>query len=227
MDLIPIPPLSVQALANRGITPEVRLAIQVISTCLRDACRSVVEDCDEERYDDTTSEGQLRWRRCRNQVKEWIDEGLIVGLEEARADVTDNALKVRIGDTAISFYSARNGIDHPDLTGGRRTKKTIVTEMQQQLAVLTEDEPPTQLVVIYEADADGLAAAVVGMLSSAKSWEWRFSIYEREGLGVLDIGSPSTPDVPTYDTEPEPEIGDFEMLDDDADDEDRSANDDG
>jgi hypothetical protein len=228
VDFEPIPPLSNQALNNQNVPESVRLVIQLIVACLAEVCSGVVEDCDEDfRHDDSTSEGQLRWRRCRNYVKKLLDDKAVPGLEEAVADVTDNALKVRIGDTAVSFYSARNGIDHPDLTGGRRTKKAIVTEMQQQITGLERSAPPTQLVVMYEADSDGLAAAVVGMLRNAKAWDWRFSVYERVGLGIADVEPPANPDVPTYDAEPEAELGDFKMLDDRSDEEDRGSVDDG
>jgi hypothetical protein len=228
MDLLPIPPLSKQALKNQSVPPAVQLVIELIVTCLNEVCRGVVDDCDkDERHDDSTSEGGLRWRRCRNYVKKLLDAKAVPGLEEAVADVSDNALKVRMGDTAVSFYSARNGIDRPDLSGGRKTKKAIVTEMQQQIVGLESTEQPRQLIVVYEADADGLAASVVGMLRSAKVWEWRYSVYERVGLGIADTEIPANPDVPAYDTEPEPELGEFEMLDETSEEENRGSGDDG
>ena len=134
MKLIQLPDLTVLALRDRSVSPRVELGVQLVISCLQTACAGVADDCDAElRHDDSTSEGQLRWRRCRNHVKKLLDAHLIVGLEDAVADVTDNALVVRIDGCAVSFYSARNGIDHPDLAGSSKTKKAVVSEMQTQI----------------------------------------------------------------------------------------------
>jgi hypothetical protein len=217
MKLLPLPDLTVLALRERSVTPPAELAVRLIITCLGVACAGVADDCDTElRYDDSTSEGQLRWRRCRNHVKKELDDHLVVELEEAIADVTDNALVVRAGDCAVSFYSARNGIDHPDLGGSSKTKQAVVTEMQTQIAGLEAPEEPKRLVVLYEADGEGLAAAVVGMLANPREWAWRFSVFDREGFGRVETDEPVSPP-PSYDSEPEPEIPAFEVFEEDAD----------
>jgi hypothetical protein len=217
MKLLPLPDLTVLALRERSVTPPAELAVRLIITCLGVACAGVADDCDTElRYDDSTSEGQLRWRRCRNHVKKELDDHLVAELEEAVADVTDNALVVRAGDCAVSFYSARNGIDHPDLSGSSKTKRAVVTEMQTQIAGLEAPDEPKRLVVLYEADGEGLSAAVVGMLANPREWAWRFSVYDREGFGRVETDEPVSP-LPSYDSEPEPELPAFEVFEEDAD----------
>jgi len=218
MNLLPLPDLTVRALRERSVTPTVELGVRLVVSCLEMACAGVADDCDVDlRHDDSTSEGQLRWRRCRNHVKKLLDERLVPGLEEAEADVTDNALVVRVGDCAISFYSARNGIDHPDLAGSSKTKRAVVTEMQTQIAGLETPEAPTRLVVLYEADKDGLGAGVVGMLGNPREWAWRFSAYDRDGFGWSHAEEPAAPSGPSYESEPEPELPPMEIVDADAD----------
>jgi hypothetical protein len=207
MDLLPLPDLTARALREQSVPPKVQLAVRLIVTCLEQVCAGVADDCDADlRHDDSTSEGQLRWRRCRNFVKKLLDAGTISGFEE------DNALRVRVGDAAVSFYSSRHGIEHPDLSGPSKTKKAVVSEMQMQLDGLAAPDQPARLVVIYEADQDGLAAAAVGTLRSATDWAWRFSAYARRGLGILDIEAPVEPFGPSYETEPEPELPPFRAV---------------
>jgi hypothetical protein len=214
MDLLPLPDLTARALRDQSVPREVQLAVQLIVTCLEEVCSGVADDCDcDVRHDDSTSEGQLRWRRCRNFVKKLLDARAVPGLEEASADVTDNALRIRVGDAAVSFYSSRNGIEHPDLTGPSKTKKAVVSEMQMQIAGVGTPAQPSRLVVIYEADQDGLAAAAVGTLRTATDWAWRFSAYSRRGLGIIDLDAPADPVIPSYETEPEPELPPFRAVD--------------
>jgi hypothetical protein len=207
MKLLPLPDLTVRALRDRSVAPPAELAVRLVVSCLKDACAGVADDCDSDlRHDDSTSEGQLRWRRCRNYVKALLDERRVLGLEDAVADVTDNALVVRVGDCAVSFYSARNGIDRPDLAGASKTKQAVVSEMQTQIAGLERPAEPTRLVVLYEADGDGLAASVVGMLANAREWAWRFSCYERDADVAAALESQEETTAPSYEAEPEPEL---------------------
>jgi hypothetical protein len=212
MELLPLPFQTERALRDRSVGPQVRLAVRLVVTCLEKACADVAEDCDRKlRHDDSTSEGQLRWRRCRNHVKLLLDEESVPGLEAAVADVTDNALVVRAERCALSFYSARNGTDHPDLAGQSKTKRAVVDEMQLQIEGLEAPDAPKRLVVVYEADEDGMLASVVGVLSDARRWAWCLSTYEREGFGR---GTPTAPVAPppTYDSEPEPMLPDIQFA---------------
>ncbi|MGH2880043.1 MAG: hypothetical protein ACRDK4_10615 [Solirubrobacteraceae bacterium] len=218
MKFLPLPELTVLALRDRSVTPAVERGVQLIISCLEVACAGVADDCDADlRHDDSTSEGQLRWRRCRNHVKKLLDEHGISGLEDAVADVTDNALVVRVGGCAVSFYSARNGINHPDLAGSSKTKRAVVSEMQTQINGLEAPEEPTRLVVLYEADGDGLGAAVVGMLGNPREWAWRFSVYDRDGFGRVETGEPTVLAAPSYDSEPEPELPPIKVVEADED----------
>ncbi len=218
MNLLPLPDLTVRALRERSVAPPTELAVRLVVTCLKDACAGVADDCDSElRHDDSTSEGQLRWRRCRNHVKAILDGLQVAGLEDVVADVTDNALVVRAADCAVSFYSARNGIDRPDLAGTSKTKQAVVTEMQTQIAGLEPPAEPGRLVVLYEADGDGLVASVVGMLANAREWAWRFSCYVRDADIASGLDSQQKPDSPTYEAEPEPELPAIEIRGAEAD----------
>lgn len=183
-------------------------------TCLEEVCAGVADDCDATvRHDDSTSEGQLRWRRCRNLVKKIVDAGSVEGLEDAVADVSDNALQIRVSGSAVSFYSSRNGTEHPDL-GGSKTKKAIVSEMQMQLDGVGAPDQPARLVVLYEADRDGLAAAAVGTLKTPTDWAWRFNAYTRSGLGVFDMDVLTSGARAAYESEPEPELPPLEVVED-------------
>jgi hypothetical protein len=194
MDLIVLPPLSESALADRSVSPKVQLAVRLVVTCLREVCETVAEDTGGDRYDDATSEGQLRWRRCRNRVRHLLDDNLVPELDEAVADISDNALVIRVHDCSLSFYSARNGIDQPDLSGPSRTKGRVVTEMQLQIHGLDAPEPPSRLVIVYEADDDGLAKAAVGMLASPTEWHWQVLAHERADHTVTrDLGASLAP----------------------------------
>lgn len=238
MDLRPLSPLSEASLQDRSVPQQVILAIRLLVTCLEEMCETVAEDTGVDRYDDSTSEGQLRWRRCRNRVCFVLAERLAPGLEDAVADVSDNALAIRVSDCCLSFYSARNGTDQPNLSGPSKTKGRVVTEMQLQLHGLGAPEAPKRLVIVYEADSEGLTRAAVGMLETPSSWHWQVSAYERPGLTLahadgavavppaydeqpyialpeveLREAEDNRPELPAYDEQPNAEIPDMEMID--------------
>lgn len=217
MKLLPLPELTSHALTQQSVSELTQRAIRLVITCLEEVCAGVADDCDEDlRHDDSTSEGLLRWRRCRNYVKKLLDAKAIEGLEEAVADVSDNALRIRLGDVAVAFYSSRNGIDHPHV-GGSNTKKAFVTEMQLQLD-LDPGEEPENLVVIYEADQDGLAKAAVGVMRTEIDWAWRYSAYARGAShAAADDTQSGKPAQRTYEDEPEAELPPLEILPDQSD----------
>lgn len=240
MHLRPLPPLSEASLQARSVPKQVILAIRLVVTCLAEMCETVAEDTGVDRYDDSTSEGQLRWRRSRNRVSFVLAKQLAAGLEDAIADVSDNALVIRASDCRLSFYSARNGIDQPNLSGPSKTKSRVVTEMQMQLHGLGLPEAPRRLVIVYGADGEGLTRAAVGMLETPSSWHWQVSAYVRPALtlGQADSAIPvppaydeqpdlalpelelreegedGQPELPTYDEQPNAELPDMEMIDD-------------
>jgi hypothetical protein len=238
MDLISLPQLSEAALLERSVAEKVILGIKLIVTCLHEACETVADDTSIDRYDDSTSEGQLRWRRCRNRVCHALDDHLVAGLEDVIADISDNALVVPVDGCLLSFYSARNGIDQPDLSGASKTKNRVVNEMQLQLQGLGPPEPPSRLVVVYDSDDHGLTHAAVGMLETSTQWHWCVTTYERHGLTVGEHrGEATSPlaydeqpevilpeielsddlaaqELPAYDKQPDPEMPDMGMLED-------------
>jgi hypothetical protein len=74
MNLLPLPDLTVHALREQSVPGLAQRAIQLVITCLDEVCAGVADDCDSDlRHDDSTSEGQLRWRRCRNYAKKLLD----------------------------------------------------------------------------------------------------------------------------------------------------------
>jgi hypothetical protein len=139
-------------------------------------------------------------------VIEVLEEGWIPELRGVRADLTDNALQIPVDGTRLSFYAARDGIDYPDLSGGSTVKKLVVSEMQIQIPGLESEIAPSRLVLMYEADRDGLVSADIGRLSSSRSWaeEWRFGVFKREEAipSAVDRGN----DLPSYEDQPEPKL---------------------
>lgn len=206
MELRQLPPETVNALQARGVSARTIVAIRLVVTCLEQVCEWVSQDTGSDRRDDATSRGGLRWRRTRNFVIEVLAEGQIPELRGIHADLTDNALQIPVDGTRLSFYAARDGIDHPDLSGGSTIKKVVVSEMQMQMTGLGHQTAPSRLVLMYESDRDGLVSADIGRLSSSKSWaeEWRFSVYEREEEVSALQDHPI--DRPSYEDQPEPKL---------------------
>lgn len=154
-----LPDLSKKVLRRRGIDSRVDPVVEFVVECLHEACALVAEDTGRDRHDDRTSKGFLRWRRARNLIIERVAEE---GPEGARAIDIENALQILFGDYTISFYSARDGIGQPDLSGSA-TKRSVVDEMQLQIAGI-DGKGPTRLAILYEADELGLQGARWGYL---------------------------------------------------------------
>lgn len=212
MELFRLPPETIDALHARSVSARTIVAIRLVITCLEEVCEWVSQDTGSDRLDDATSRGGLRWRRARNYVVQLLEAGDVPELRGIQADTTDNALQIPIDGTRISFYAARHGIDSPDLSGKSKVKKTVVSEMQLEIDGLDAPAAPSRLVLLYEADQDGLLSAAIGKLSSEKEWaeDWRFSVFERALGAPLTQIPPS--DVPSYDEQPEPELPPLEVL---------------
>lgn len=164
--------------------------------CLRDAGDDVAADTRDEAFDDATSRGGLLYRRARNRILGRFDEDVTV-----TCDTTDNALHVRVGATAISFYSARAGLDNPSINGSR-TKRRVVDE--SQMALDLEDQANIRrLVILHETSPDGLVRAAVGVLESDTKWSWYVTLYDRFALDGADKDERRGD---AYDQRPEPEI---------------------
>lgn len=193
-----LPELSRLALRRRGIAVEVDAVVAFVVDCLHEACALVAEDTGSERFDDRTSKGFLRWRRARNIIVERIAEQ---GPPGATAADIENALQIRIAGYALSFYSARDGIGQPDLSGSSKTKRTLVDEMQLQIDGVDAEPGPLRLAVLYEADAAGLVSVAVGVLANAHEWHWRVTAYNRGegGQGARRAGNRPQPSHPSYD----------------------------
>jgi len=212
VDLLPMPNETVNALQARGVSTRTIIAIQLIVTCLDQVCEWVAQDTGSDRRDDATSRGGLRWRRARNYVMEILDSGQVPELSGITADTTDNALQIPIDGTRLSFYAARNGIDHPDLSGGSKVKKVVVSEMQLSFEAVDSIAAPSRLVLMYDSDRNGLLSAAIGRLSSTREWaeEWRFKVFEREEEAGRSNEAPVK--LPSYDEQPEPKLPRIEPI---------------
>jgi hypothetical protein len=167
-----------------------------MTECLHQAADDVASDTRDEAFDDATSRGGLLYRRAHNRMI-----GRFSGDRRVVCDTTDNAMHIRVGATAISFYSARNGLDSPNLTGSD-TKRTVVDE-SQTMFVLDDQVAIRRLVLMHESSPDGLIRAALGVLESAKKWSWRVTLFDRFELHG-DAISQSHGDA--YDTRPEAEL---------------------
>lgn len=194
-----LPDLSKKVLRRRGIDSRVDHVVEFVVECLHEACALVAEDTGRDRHDDRTSKGFLRWRRARNLIIERVAEE---GPEGARAIDIENALQILFGDYTISFYSARDGIGQPDLSGSA-TKRSVVDEMQLQIAGI-DGEGPTRLAILYEADELGLQRCAAGVLASTHDWHWMVTAFKRdEEEGLVGAGGEKPGRRhPSYDEQP-------------------------
>lgn len=192
-------PASLAMLAAHGVSSNAIDAARRLVSCIERACDDVAETTGEDLYDDSTSCGLLRHFRSRNRaIEEFKDDGEVI------TNTEQNTLDLLIDGTKIRFYSARKGIDAPDLASGGRSKKSVVTEMQLQLTCEDlEVRAPRRLVLMYEADDQGLQAAALGVMQTGHDWAWRASIYERDATSASPI---NVPDTPAYDQQQEAEL---------------------
>lgn len=190
---------SKQMLARHGVSPSVINAAGRLIRCIELACDDVAETTGEDLYDDATSSGLLRHFRSRNRaIEEFADDGEVV------TNTEQNTLDLLIDGSKIKFYSARNGIDSPNLLGGSRMKKSVVTEMQMQLDYGdVETTIARRLVLMYEADDRGLQAAALGVMANENAWSWHATMFERAST-LSEASSPA--ETPAYDEQVEPEL---------------------
>jgi hypothetical protein len=190
---------SLQTLLNNRVS---KLAIEAIcrmTECIYLAADDVADSTGDDLYDDATGRGQLLYRRAHNRI---IDE--FKDDSEILVSTEDNALHVLVDGCALSFYSARNGLEQPALATTSRTKRGVVDEMQTQL--LGEGlEPPEarRLVLMHDANEDGLLQAAVGVLRAGQEWAWSATTYDRtEPAKEL----PDTSREPSYEEQPEAKL---------------------
>lgn len=164
------------ALREHGLDDETIDIAIAIAEEIEAAAEDVANDTRTSSFDDSTSRGQLLYRRARNRTIVRFEPNL-----EVSCDTTDNALHIRFRGTAFSFYSAREGLEHPSLQGSA-TKKRVVDE--SQLMLKTGDKPVThRLVLMHESAPDGLVRLGLGVLASSTTWSWRIALYDRYAAG--------------------------------------------
>lgn len=198
---------SLDTLAANGVSePVIGVAIRM-TECLRLAGDDVADSTDDDLFDDDTGRGQLLYRRGRNRIiEEFKDDKDIEVSTEA------NALHVIVDECALSFYSARDGLEHPSLAATSRTKRNVVDEMQLQMSGI-ETSQARRLVVMHERDEEGLVRAAVGVLISGQEWAWSATLYDRIARGEE---LPATTAEPSYEDQPEAELPPIEKREESA-----------
>ena len=194
---LPVPEPSEDAqrsLREHCVPDEVVDIACAMTDCILVAGDDVAADTRVDTFDDATSRGQLLYRRAHNRIIDvFADDGRVV------LDTHDNALSVRVGETAISFYSARNGLDSPSLTGSR-TKHHVVDEMQLMLDI--DGSVPARMVLMHESGEDGTGRVAFGVMLDPSNWNWRVSLFDRySGAATGALGEHTA-----YDELPEPEL---------------------
>ncbi|MCW3016733.1 MAG: hypothetical protein JWO02_3825 [Solirubrobacterales bacterium] len=194
--MLPLSPTSREALHAHGVTDKLIAVALIMAECIEAAADDVANDTRAAAYDDATSRGGLLYRRARNRILRRFESEPLVS-----CDLTDNALHVRFGHTALSFYSAREGLEHPNVAGSN-TKRRVVDESQLTLAV---DDTPVikRLVLMHESAPDGLVRIATGVLAGAQSWTWKVTLYDRYATQAT---SSDAEDRVAYDQLPEAEL---------------------
>jgi hypothetical protein len=192
-------PDAIDALRTHGLDDVLIAVTTAMAEDIQDAADDVAGDTRETAFDDSTSRGQLLHRRARNRIiARYTDDTAI------SCDTTDNALHIRSGKTAVSFYSAREGLEHPKITGSR-TKRRVVDESQMALDIGDRIEL-RRLVLLHEAADDGLIRIGVGVLASSTEWSWNICLYDRY---ATDQSTETDELRVPYDQLPEPELPDL------------------
>lgn len=194
--MLPLSPNSRSALHTHGVTGDLIEIALAMAECIEAAAEDVANDTRDAAYDDATSRGGLLYRRARNRILDRFGSEPLV-----TCDLTDNALHVRYGHTALSFYSAREGLENPNIAGSI-TKRRVVDESQMSLAV--GDTPVIKrLVLMHESAPDGLVRIAIGVLASAQSWTWKVALYDRYAAEEI---SSDTDDRVSFDQQDEAEL---------------------
>jgi hypothetical protein len=202
-------PQSIETLKANGASETVIEIAIAMTECLRLAADDVADSTGEDLYDDATGRGQLLYRRAHNRIIEAFEDD-----ERVVVSTAENALHVIVDDCALSFYSAPNGLEHPGLPLTSKTKRGVVDEMQTQLQG-DGLEPPAlrRLVLMHQADEDGLLGAALGVLRAGRDWVWRATMYDR----IAPVENlPETSAEPSYEEQPEAELPEIEKRGEDA-----------
>lgn len=189
-----------ESLLAHGVTDDLIGVAITMAEAIHAAADDVANDTRDEAFDDSTSRGGLLYRRARNRVLAQFAQNSLV-----TCDTTDNALHVRYGPTAVSFYSARNGLERPHLTGSK-TKERVVDESQLSLE-LTDTVVLRRLVLMHESALDGLIRIGIGVLANSTTWNWNVGLYDRY---ADTSASKIDEDRVAYDELPEAELPDMQ-----------------
>jgi hypothetical protein len=201
---------TLQALARNGVSPKVIDVVTRMTACLYAAADDVADTTGEDLFDDSNSRGFSLYRRGRNRIVQEFEND-----EGVRVSTAKNALHVYVDDCVISFYSARDGVDRPSLSGTSRTKRGVATEMQMQMEAegMGPVGAPRRLVLMHHADEDGLVGANIGTLREGREWIWTAAMYDR--FGAEDVAQ-DVAEEPGYEERDEAELPAIERRGDAA-----------
>ncbi len=189
-------PNALAALREHGLDEEMIEVAVAIAEEIEAAAEDVANDTRTDSFDDSTSRGQLLYRRARNRTIVRFKPNL-----EVSCDTTDNALHIRFRGIAFCFYSAREGLEHPSVQGSA-TKRRVVDESQLMLETCDE-AAVNRLVLMHESAPDGLVRLGIGVLANSTTWNWKIALYDR--YAASDVAA-NDQDRLAYDQLPEAEL---------------------
>jgi hypothetical protein len=208
VELYRLPEHAIEALRRYHVDERADRIIAFMVTCLLEGADTVAEDLGPDRYDDAISQGVTRWRRGTNRMLREHRRGPSV-LDGLRLVEESNALRIQDDEVVLSFFSARNGVDHPDLSGSGRRER-IVTDQQLQLSDMAPEDAIQRLVLLYEGDDEGLVEVAVATLANARDPHWLIRVYARgsgdDGRRGVRRSDSDGPVPPAYDEQPVPAL---------------------
>lgn len=163
------------------LVPEAAIeAIALALPVIEAVCRRAGLEYDEDDGDDANLFGQQCSRRSRNLIGRDVQDAQI---ENTVVTYPKGSLDVVAGGTHLHFWAAGDDEGSPRLKGGK-TKPAILDECLEQLRLWQEHpaEAPDHLVIAYRAtpSARGVEKIVVGVPSSAETWQFGVKVYDRD-----------------------------------------------
>jgi hypothetical protein len=174
--------------------------VELIMGELIEVAAGVGRDYDEDEGDDPNLAGLLCSGRTRNRVAQRIQAGEVDKDHEIEALGSGLSTLLRGEGTEVHPYSC--GSSEAPLLAGSETKKRVLKEACEQLALFYEEDEvgkPVHIVVAYSRDLQGVTSAKVGLMSGREEFAWEIPIYARPeevdelGSGVQDESSPARP----------------------------------
>jgi hypothetical protein len=174
--------------------------VELIMGELIEVAAGVGRDYDEDEGDDPNLAGLLCSGRTRNRVAQRVHAGEVDKGREIEALGSGLSTLLRGEGTEVHPYSC--GSSEAPLLAGSETKKRVLREACEQLALFYEEDEvgkPVHVVVAYSRDLQGVTSAKVGLMSGREEFAWEVPIYARPeemdefGSGLQDESGPTRP----------------------------------